>query len=154
MTLISFGITLWSSEMNLFMLQTWFYEMNSLLNSCRYILLVIVYESILVIYYLEPCYILLGTVHILLVTVHGLPRPASQGSFGQPAMATASQPRPASQGTCGQPAKAMASQPRQRPAKAKGRRKLAATFFFQNDKTITFKTLKGKTVTLGTNTCI
>ena len=71
MTLILFGTTLWSSEMNLFMLQTWFYEMNSLLNSCRYILLVIVYESILVIYYLERCYILLGTVHILLVTVHG-----------------------------------------------------------------------------------
>jgi hypothetical protein len=53
MTLISFETTLWSSEMNLFMLQIWFYKMNSLLNSCRYILLVIVYESILVIYYLE-----------------------------------------------------------------------------------------------------
>jgi hypothetical protein len=78
----------------------------------------------------------------------------SQGSFGQPAMATASQPRPATQGTCGQPAKAMASQPRQRPAKAKGRQKRAMTFFFQNDKTITFKTLKVKTVTLETNTCI
>jgi len=50
MTLISFGTTLLSSEMNmfmLFMLQTWFYEMNLfVLNSCYYILLVIVYESL------------------------------------------------------------------------------------------------------------
>ena len=125
MTLISFETTLWSSEMNLFMLQIWFYKMNSLLNSCRYILLVIVYESILVIYYLEPCYILLGTVHILLVTVHGLPQPASQGSFGQPAMATASQPRhlrPASKGH-GQPAKAA-------PSQGQGPSEASSDFFF------------------------
>ena len=118
MTLISFETTLWSSEMNLFMLQIWFYKMNSLLNSCRYILLVIVYESILVIYYLEPCY-------ILLVTVHGLPQPASQGSFGQPAMATASQPRhlrPASKGH-GQPAKAA-------PSQGQGPSEASSDFFF------------------------
>ena len=147
MTLISFGTTLWSSEMNLFMLQTWFYEMNSLLNSCRYILLVIVYESILVIYYLERCYILLGTVHILLVTVHG------GHCHGQQAKAAVgSQPRhlrPASKGHS-QPAKA-AAQPRPR---AVGSKQPAVTFFFQNDTTITVKTLKGKTVMLGTNTCI
>ena len=117
MTLISFGTTLWSSEMNLFMLQTWFYEMNSLLNSCRYILLVIVYESILVIYYLERCYILLGTVHILLVTVHG---GHCHGQQAKAAVASQPWPRPASQGTCGQPAKAIASQPRQRPSQGQG----------------------------------
>ena len=151
MTLISFETTLWSSEMNLFMLQIWFYKMNSLLNSCRYILLVIVYESILVIYYLERCYILLGTVHILLVTVHG---GHCHGQQAKAAVASQPWPRPASQGTCGQPAKAIASQPRQRPSQGQGPSEASSDFFFQNDKTITFKTLKGKTVTLGTNTCI
>jgi len=132
MTLISFETTLWSSEMNLFMLQIWFYKMNSLLNSCRYILLVIVYESILVIYYLEPCYILLGTVHILLVTVHG---GHCHGQQAKAAVASQPWPRPASQGTCGQPAKAMASQPRQRPAKGQGPSGASSDFFF-------FKTTK------------
>jgi hypothetical protein len=63
--------------------------------------------------------------------------------------ATASQPRhlrPASKGH-GQPAKAA-------PSQGQGPSEASNDFFFQNDKTITFQTLKVKTVTLGTNTCI
>ena len=88
------------------------------------------------------------------------PRQLWPASHGQLALATASQPwpRPASQGTCGQPAKAIASQPAKAAAqprpRAVGSKQPAVTFFFQNDTTITVKTLKGKTVTLRTNTCI
>ena len=44
--------------------------------------------------------------------------------------AVASQPRPASQGTCGQPAKAIASQPRQRPSQGQGPWEASEIFVF------------------------
>ena len=39
MTWISFGTKLWSSEMNLFMLQSWFYEMSSFVSKLPDLLL-------------------------------------------------------------------------------------------------------------------